>query len=69
MDNSPIIPCPLNDDHLQLLNQVLEMEAAQQRYLSSCIDCGLSVDRLKADSDRRLQLATAIKRQFFPNCS
>jgi len=64
-----IVPCPLNDEHLQLLNQVLEMESAQQRYLSSCTDCGLNVEKLKADSDRRLSLATALKRQFFPNCS
>lgn len=67
--NPASIPCPLGDDHLQLLNQILEMEAAQQRYLSSCINCGLGVDKLKADSDRRLALANALKKQFFPNCS
>lgn len=66
---SSVIPCPLGDSDLELLNQILEMEAAQQRYLHSCINCGLTVDKLKADSDRRLALATALKKQFFPNCS
>lgn len=62
------MPCPLSDEHLQLLNQILEQEAIQQRYLYACTNCGLGVEKLKADSDRRLQLATALKKQFFPNC-
>lgn len=64
-----VTPCPLADGDLEILNHVLENEAIQQRYLADCQQCGLEVSKLKADSDRRLALATALKKQFFPNCS
>jgi hypothetical protein len=57
---------PLDESHLQALNSVLEMESIQQEHLAACATCGLGVDRLKADSDRRLALAMALKKQFFP---
>lgn len=67
--NPASVPCPLSDEHLQLLNQIIQMETDQQRNLYNCDQCGLEVGKLKADSDRRLALATALKRQFFPTCS
>lgn len=60
-------PLPLTQDHLDALNQVLQMEAIQQDHLHKCVQCGLGVDKLKADSDRRIQLANLLKQQFFPH--
>lgn len=60
-------PPVLTHEHLQALNEVLQMEAIQQDHLNKCVNCGLGVDKLKADSDRRIQLANLLKQQFFPN--
>lgn len=60
---------PLDQSHLDALNSVQEMEAIQQQHLALCASCGLGVDKLKADSDRRQALAAALKTAFFPHAS
>lgn len=58
---------PLNAEHLERLNKVLESCAETKEYLEKCVDCGLDVDQEQVANAQQEAIAQAIKRNFFPN--
>lgn len=57
---------PLNDKHLKILNDVLQMCKETAEYCDKCAACGLNVDPEKRKNDEQMRLAERLKATFFP---
>jgi hypothetical protein len=58
---------PLTDPDCDLLNNILQGCAVQAELIRKCVEAGLNVDKYQADNLRRTQLASGVKKSFFPN--
>lgn len=58
---------PLNQEHYDLLNNVLQGCAVIDQLISQCQQASLNVDTHVRKNYERRKLATGIKQQFFPN--
>jgi hypothetical protein len=62
---SPAKPI-LEDKHCDACNEVLQAIPKIQELLDRCKSCGLDVTEFQAQLDNQNAMATAIKREFFP---
>lgn len=58
---------PLGDEHLKLLNKVLESCRDTEQLCDQCASCHLDVDRERDKNREQREIATRIKAVFFPN--
>jgi hypothetical protein len=60
---------PLNEGHLQALNQVISNCACHQEAIEKARKAGIPVDHLHDQNKLHWDTATAMKREFFPDMS
>lgn len=60
-------PVQLTDDHARILNQVCESCAITNGHLQKAADAGLDVADLKQQNDFHTDLASKLKRAYFPH--
>lgn len=58
---------PLNDDHYQILNQVLQGASVADDAIAQAQAAGVTVTKHYNDNARLKQIAEGVKRAFFPN--
>ena len=58
---------PLTDEHLKLLNRILESCSQTEQLCEQCASCHLDVDRERDKNREQREIATRIKAVFFPN--
>lgn len=57
---------PLKDEHLALLNSVLENVPQAIQLAKSCQDCGLDTTDYIQQLEAQREMATRLKAKFFP---
>jgi hypothetical protein len=57
---------PLDSQHLQCCNKVLQETPAALELAQACIDCGFPAEDLKQQLEDQHKQAAAIKAKFFP---
>ena len=57
---------PLTNDHLAILNGVLESLPRTEDLIRKCKNCGLDVAQAEQEVAAQRDLATRLKQQFFP---
>lgn len=58
---------PLNADHLKALNQVLAMIPETDRNIAKIAASGIDIEQARIENAQQRELASALKRNFFPN--
>lgn len=58
---------PLDESHLNMVNEVLNTEPMLKPLLQKCKECGLPVDDLIDTVNWQMDHARKIKANFFPN--
>jgi hypothetical protein len=61
------VDSPLNNEHCKCIDDALEHIARTAELIRKCKDCGLDMGRAEQENQAQLELATRIKRNFFPN--
>ncbi len=57
---------PLTEQHLRVLNKVIETCSATLDYCKVCDDCNVDVSPERAKTEEQLEMAKRIKARFFP---
>lgn len=58
---------PLNQEHCDCLNLVLQHAQQTADLITKCKACGFDMDKAEEENAAQIQLASALKQQFFPN--
>jgi hypothetical protein len=58
---------PLNPEHCDCLDKVLQSIARTRELIHQCKDCGLDMSRAEEENIAQEALATRLKAKFFPN--
>ena len=60
---------PFTEDHLRLMNRILQACAETKEYIQGCKNCGIDVTGPEMATNEHEKIVSGLKRMFFPHAS